>query len=166
MYLYQGEELGLPEVTDLPDESRQDPAWHRSGGTDGLRDGCRVPIPWSGDSPSYGFGPGSASWLPQPTEWAQLSIESEQGVDGSTLEMYREALSVRRGSSAMGEGPMDWLTDSLDVLAIRRTGADGAVISVINLTDQRGSAAGGVGNGRPGRLGPGRRRAVHRYRRE
>jgi alpha-glucosidase len=76
MYVYQGEELGLPEAVDLPDDARQDPAWHRSGGTDGFRDGCRVPIPWAGDSPSYGFGPGSASWLPQPPEWAGLSVES------------------------------------------------------------------------------------------
>ncbi len=137
MYVYQGEELGLPEVTDLPDEARQDPAWHRSGGRDGFRDGCRVPIPWAGDSPSYGFGPGSASWLPQPAEWARLSVDSERGVEGSTLEMYREALRQRRDSSAMGEGPMEWLTESSDLLAIRRTGTDGAtVISAINLTDR------------------------------
>ncbi len=97
MYLYQGEELGLPEVTDLDPAARQDPAWHRSGGTDGFRDGCRVPIPWSGSSPSFGFGPGAASWLPQPPEWAELSVESETGVAGSTLELYRSALRVAAG---------------------------------------------------------------------
>ncbi|MBK9740323.1 MAG: glycoside hydrolase family 13 protein [Actinobacteria bacterium] len=137
MYIYQGEELGLPEVTDLAPEVRQDPAWHRSGGTDGTRDGCRVPIPWSGDSPSYGFGAGSASWLPQPTSWAGLSVEAERGVDGSTLELYREALRVRRVEEALGEGPFTWLDHSAEVLAARRTGAEGSsVVSIVNLSDE------------------------------
>ena len=136
MYLYQGEELGLPEVTDLPPEARQDPAWHRSGGTDGTRDGCRVPIPWSGDSPSYGFGPGSESWLPQPPVWADLSVERERGVDGSTWEMYRQALALRRAEPALGEGPLEWLDHDGDVLVIRRTSPDGSsVVAVLNLTD-------------------------------
>jgi alpha-glucosidase len=134
MYLYQGEELGLPEVTDLPDAARQDPAWHRSGGTDGLRDGCRVPIPWSGDAPSFGFGPDRESWLPQPDDWAALSVTSELGVEGSTLEMYRLALRLRRASSSLGEGPLEWLDAPDEVLAIRRTAPDGsATIAVINL---------------------------------
>jgi alpha-glucosidase len=136
MYVYQGEELGLPEVTDLPDEARQDPAWHRSGGTDGLRDGCRVPIPWSGEAPSYGFGPGTESWLPQPDDWADMSVATERGVEGSTLEMYREALRIRRASPTLGEGPLEWMDAPEGVLAIRRTAPDGsATIAVINLGD-------------------------------
>ena len=136
MYLYQGEELGLPEVADLPDDARQDPAWHRSGGIDGLRDGCRVPIPWSGDAPSYGFGPGDASWLPQPDDWAGLSVESERGIEGSTLELYRQALRIRRESPSLGEGPLEWLDAPEGVLAIRRTAPDGsATTAVINLGD-------------------------------
>ena len=136
MYLYQGEELGLPEVTDLADEVRQDPAWLRSGGTDGTRDGGRVPIPWSGDAPSYGFGPGAASWLPQPAEWADLSVERERGVEGSTWEMYRAALSVRRAVGALGEGPLEWLDHMGGVLAIRRV-AEGSppVVALINLNN-------------------------------
>lgn len=134
MYVYQGEELGLPEVSDLPDSARQDPAWHRSGGTDGLRDGCRVPIPWSGDEPSYGFGPGSQSWLPQPAEWADLSVARQQGVDGSTWNFYQDALRVRRAESALGEGPLEWLGHMGDVLAMRRPAADGSsVVAIINL---------------------------------
>ena len=78
-YVYQGEELGLPEVTDLPDEVRQDPAFFRAAsGQDGFRDGCRVPIPWSGEAPPYGFGAGG-SWLPQPDGWAELSVEAQTG---------------------------------------------------------------------------------------
>ena len=136
MYLYQGEELGLFEVTDLDPSVRQDPAWHRSGGTDGTRDGCRVPIPWSGDSPSYGFNSGSVSWLPQPTGWAELSVEAERGVEGSTLEFYRSALRIRRAEPSLGEGPLEWLDHSDDVLAVRRPAADGtSVVSVVNMTD-------------------------------
>jgi alpha-glucosidase len=136
MYIYQGEELGLPEVTDLADEVRQDPAWRRSGGTDGLRDGCRVPIPWSGDSPSFGFGPGAASWLPQPAEWADLSVDRGRGVDGSTLELYREALRIRRADPALGEGPLSWLDGSDAVLAFRRNAPNGsATTCVLNLAD-------------------------------
>ncbi len=136
MYLYQGEELGLPEVTDLPDAARQDPAWHRSGGTDGLRDGCRVPIPWSGDAPSYGFGPGAESWLPLPDEWAGLSVASELGVEGSTLEMYRQALRLRRTSPSLGEGPLEWLDAPEGLLAMRRAAPDGSgTIVAINLSD-------------------------------
>ena len=134
MYIYQGEELGLPEVVDLPDEARQDPAWLRSGGTDGTRDGCRVPIPWSGDAASYGFGPGGESWLPQPVDWTDLSVEAERGVAGSTLELYREALRIRRADPSLGEGTLTWLASADDVLAIRRGAPDGAV-SVMNLTD-------------------------------
>ncbi|XVV12290.1 glycoside hydrolase family 13 protein [Actinoplanes sp. CA-131856] len=96
-YLYQGEELGLPEVIDLPPEVRQDPAFHRATGQDGYRDGCRVPLPWSGTSAPYGFGPeGGPSWLPQPDAWATLSVEAQDGVAGSTLTLYRDALALRR----------------------------------------------------------------------
>ncbi|MEU7907715.1 glycoside hydrolase family 13 protein [Actinoplanes sp. NPDC049118] len=102
-YLYQGEELGLPEVVDLPPEVRQDPAFHRANGQDGYRDGCRVPIPWDGDRTPYGFGPPDGpSWLPQPESWAQLSVAAQQGRPGSTLELYRAALALRHSDPALG----------------------------------------------------------------
>lgn len=93
-YLYQGEELGLPEVADLPDELREDPS-HKRAGVPG-RDGCRVPIPWVQDAPAFGFSPTGQSWLPQPEEFGPLAVDQQQGVDGSVLEMYREALRLRR----------------------------------------------------------------------
>ncbi|MFE1971691.1 glycoside hydrolase family 13 protein [Streptomyces hygroscopicus] len=102
-YLYQGEELGLPDVTDLPDEVRQDPSFFRAQGQDGFRDGCRVPIPWTRTGPSYGFGDGG-SWLPQPDAWGELSVEAQTGVPDSTLEMYRRALAVRRELPGLGAG--------------------------------------------------------------
>jgi alpha-glucosidase len=93
-YLYQGEELGLEEVTVSPDDW-QDPAALRTG--EPGRDGCRVPIPWSGATAPYGFGPGADQpWIPQPDDWAPLSVEEQWGRAGSTLEFYREALRARR----------------------------------------------------------------------
>lgn len=119
-YIYQGEELGLPDVVDLSDEVRQDPAYFRGAGQDGFRDGCRVPIPWTREGSSYGFGAGG-SWLPQPSEWADLSVEAQTGDPGSTLELYRSALAVRRAQPDLGAGDaVEWLRAPEGVLAFRR----------------------------------------------
>ncbi|MFC5724076.1 alpha-amylase family glycosyl hydrolase [Streptomyces gamaensis] len=120
-YLYQGEELGLPEVADLPDEVRQDPAFFRGDGQDGTRDGCRVPIPWSGERAPYGFGPGG-SWLPQPAHWRELSVAAQSGDPRSTLELYRSALALRRRLPGLGDGRMSWLDAPPGVLALSRPG--------------------------------------------
>jgi alpha-glucosidase len=101
-YLYQGEELGLPEVADLPDGVLQDPVRLRSAGVRKGRDGCRVPMPWTTGGPSYGFGAG-ASWLPQPASFAALSVEAQAEDQDSTLNLYRRALRLRRAVGAAGE---------------------------------------------------------------
>ncbi|MGW0546388.1 glycoside hydrolase family 13 protein [Streptomyces altiplanensis] len=123
-YLYQGEELGLPEVTDLPDAVRQDPSFFRSDGQDGLRDGCRVPMPWSGDAPPYGFSPESAapSWLPQPDTWKDLTVEAQTGDPHSTLELYRSALALRRELPGLGDGPITWRQAPDGLLVFGRPG--------------------------------------------
>ncbi|MEU5900464.1 MULTISPECIES: glycoside hydrolase family 13 protein [Streptomyces] len=121
-YLYQGEELGLPDVTDLPDEVRQDPSFLRAAGQDGFRDGCRVPIPWTTEGSSYGFGTGG-SWLPQPEGWGELSVQAQTGDPGSTLELYRSALAVRRAEAGLGAGgTVEWLDAPDGVLAFAREG--------------------------------------------
>ncbi|MBO9579224.1 MAG: DUF3459 domain-containing protein, partial [Microbacteriaceae bacterium] len=107
-YLYQGEELGLPEVIELPDSARQDPTWFRTNGRKYGRDGCRVPLPWEPDAPAYGFSPSGASWLPQPDDWSALSRAAQEGVPGSTLSMYENALRLRR-DERLGSGSVDWL---------------------------------------------------------
>lgn len=94
VYLYQGEELGLPEVWDLPPEVLDDPVWENSGHQQKGRDGCRVPLPWTIEGPSFGFGADSA-WLPQPPEFGALSAEAQAADDDSTLSMYRRALALR-----------------------------------------------------------------------
>ena len=106
-YMYQGEELGLPEAVDIPGEARQDPTWHRTQGERYGRDGCRVPLPWEADSPAFGFSTTGDSWLPQPREWRALARDAQRGVEGSTLEMYRAALRVRR-ESGLGTGTVTW----------------------------------------------------------
>ena len=134
-YVYQGEELGLPDVVDLPEEVLADPIWERSGHTQRGRDGCRVPIPWTEDGPSFGFGTG-APWLPQPPAFGGLSVAAEQGVKGSTLELYRRALRCRRELAvAEAATPVDWLPSPDGSLVFRRQTVDGAtVVCVVALT--------------------------------
>jgi alpha-glucosidase len=116
-YLYQGEELGLEDV-DVAPAHRQDPSWFRTGKPG--RDGCRVPIPWSGDRPPYGFGPGSEQpWIPQPLDWARLTVEAQQADPESTLAFYRRALVARR-EYAVGSGHEVTVDVSGDVLTLRR----------------------------------------------
>ncbi|HLT10154.1 MAG TPA: alpha-amylase family glycosyl hydrolase [Micromonosporaceae bacterium] len=138
-YLYQGEELGLPEVFDLPDECREDPVFVRSGGAELGRDGCRVPLPWSGSSPPYGFGPaGSTPWLPQPESWAVLSVAAQADDPSSTLNLYRRALRLRRerlGGRGVKPGRVEWHSAPgdahLDFSHIREDGT--GVRCVVNL---------------------------------
>jgi alpha-glucosidase len=133
VYLYQGEELGLPEVFDLPAQARQDPIFSRTGGAELGRDGCRVPLPWSGTESPYGFGPdGSIPWLPQPDAWAALSVQAQHDDPQSTLTLYRRALRLRREMDALGDGQVRWLSEpGDDVLAFERPGTP-AVVCVLN----------------------------------
>ena len=128
-YVYQGEELGLPEVTDLPDALRQDPSFAMTGGTNGFRDGCRVPIPWTRSGPSLGFGPGEP-WLPQPGDWAGWSVEAQTGDPASMLELYRSAIRIRRTEPALGSGSMRWLPAPNDALVFAR---DPDLVVAVNL---------------------------------
>jgi len=130
-YLYQGEELGLPEHTTMPNDVRQDPAHFRTQGAEAGRDGCRVPLPWSADEPGLGFGPTGRTWLPQPESYARYAADVQAGVEGSTLELYRSALAVRQ-AERLGFGALSWLAgweDSADVVAFR----NGDVVVVANL---------------------------------
>jgi len=121
-YMYQGEELGLPEVIELPDEFREDPTFHRTGGERYGRDGCRVPIPWDADRPAYGFSPSGESWLPQPDDWHDLARSAQEGRAGSTLELYRATLRLR-AERGLGGGSVEWLPGfGADVVAFRNRG--------------------------------------------
>ncbi|OIK07852.1 glycoside hydrolase family 13 protein [Streptomyces monashensis] len=133
-YIYQGEELGLPEVEDLPESVLQDPVWERSGHTERGRDGCRVPLPWSGHAAPYGFSPEgtqAAPWLPQPADWAERSVTAQTGDASSMLELYRSALRIRREQPALGDGTLTWLDAPTAVLAFRR---EPGFVCVVNLS--------------------------------
>jgi alpha-glucosidase len=121
-YVYQGEELGLPQVTDLPDEVLQDPTFVRSGGAERGRDGCRVPMPWSGRRPPFGFasGAGADPWLPQPQAWASLTVERQDADPASMLSLYRDALRLRKRLLKGGARPLAWLEAGEGVLAFTR----------------------------------------------
>jgi alpha-glucosidase len=120
-YLFEGEELGLPEHTTLPAMSRQDPAFRRTGGVEAGRDGCRIPLPWVAALPGYGFGPTGATWLPQPAAFERLSVDRQDGAAGSTLEFYRAALALRR-SLRLGNGDLTWKLATSDVLHFTNSG--------------------------------------------
>jgi alpha-glucosidase len=122
MYVYQGEELGLPEVEDIPDERRQDPMWFRSGGRDPGRDGCRIPIPWSGERPPYGFSDEDAErpWLDPPEGWASLTVARQSSDSGSMLALYRDGLRLRRRAPWGDEDTLQWLPYGESVLAFSR----------------------------------------------
>jgi alpha-glucosidase len=107
-YIYQGEELGLPEHTTLENKYRQDPTFFRTNGQRVGRDGCRVPIPWEHDKPSFGFGSSGQSWLPQPDKFAEYARDVQKGVAGSTLELYKKLLRFRKELS-LGLGDFHWL---------------------------------------------------------
>lgn len=118
-YLYQGEELGLPEAMEIPDEFRQDPTWFRTEGKRYGRDGCRVPLPWEAEAPAFGFNETGLSWLPQPTEWATYARDVEEVDPGSTLALYKRLLAARR-EHGFGAGSLVWEDAGADTVAFRR----------------------------------------------
>lgn len=127
MFLYNGEELGLPNV-DLPDEVLQDPVWERSGHTERGRDGCRVPVPWSGDAPPFDFSSNPDTWLPMPAEWASLTVERQLAEPDSTLAFFRTILQLRRERFHFTEYDVEWLQLRDDALAF----VSGGVLCVLN----------------------------------
>lgn len=134
-YMYQGEELGLQEVEDLPDELLEDPTWVRSNHTVRGRDGCRVPIPWSGTESPFGFGVDATPWLPQPADWAELTADKEDADPNSLLNLYRAILAERKANPALGEGTgtLTWDDAPKGVLSFTR---EPGFRCVVNLSEQ------------------------------
>jgi alpha-glucosidase len=122
LYVYQGEELGLPEVEDIPHDLRRDPMWIRSGGLDPGRDGCRVPIPWAGTERPYAFSSDGSSvpWLEQPDDWARLTVAAESADPSSMLSLYRAGLRLRREAPWDGGAELRWLPSDETVIAFAR----------------------------------------------
>jgi alpha-glucosidase len=127
VFVYNGEELGLPNV-ELPDEALQDPVWARSGYSERGRDGCRVPIPWSGDAPPFGFSESTAAWLPMPPEWAAVTVAAQEHDPDSTLGLFRRAIELRHERQSIG-GAVEFLDSPPDVVILR---GDDGVTCVLN----------------------------------
>lgn len=127
VFVYNGEELDLPNVT-LPDAVLQDPVWERSGHTERGRDGCRVPMPWSGSAPPFGFSTNPRTWLPMPADWEPLTVDRQQRDPASTLALYQRALELRSSRPEFDEDRIHWLSAPDGVLAFRR----GGLVCVLN----------------------------------
>ncbi len=127
VFVYNGEELGLPNV-DLPDEVLQDPVWERSGHTERGRDACRVPMPWSGSAPPFGFSANPDTWLPIPPQWESLTVARQEADPDSTLSFFRSVLHLRRSAFHFTENDVEWLQLGADVLAF----FSGGVLCVLN----------------------------------
>jgi len=127
-YVYQGDELGLPEVWDLDESVLEDPVWTLSGHSRKGRDGCRVPLPWDETGPSFGFG-ASGPWLPQPPWWGSMSVEAQERDADSTLHLHRAAISIRNDFLRDDE-VIEWLDFGPDAVAFRR---GSGLVSITNL---------------------------------
>ena len=139
VYLYNGEELGLPNV-ELPDWAIQDPKYFRSGGEIRGRDGCRVPLPWEGTEPPFGFSESTSTWLPMPQEWAKLTVERQLEDADSTLSLYRQAIELRKTHPAFAGAELEWYGAPAGCFAYRRKG--GGLVCVLNTSETRRAAAG------------------------
>ncbi|GAB2694365.1 alpha-amylase family glycosyl hydrolase [Nocardia thraciensis] len=132
VFVYNGSELGLPDVDDLPDEVLQDPAWERSGHTERGRDGCRVPLPWEGQRPPFGFTTGTP-WLPIPPEWSDHTVEAQLERLDSTLSLYRAAIDLRAERAEFAGDELDWYGSPPGCLAFRRSGG---LVCALNASDE------------------------------
>ncbi|NMI01459.1 glycoside hydrolase family 13 protein [Pseudonocardia acidicola] len=131
VYVYNGEELGLPDV-ELPDWALQDPVWERSGRTERGRDGCRVPIPWEGEGPGFGFTSGEP-WLPMPAEWSALTAATQLEDPESTLSLFRRALELRHDHPGFRGSGIEWFGAPPGCLAFRRSGS--TLVCALNTSD-------------------------------
>jgi len=132
-YIYQGEELGLPESMEVPNELREDPVYLRTGHKELGRDGCRIPLPWTHDAPGLGFGPSEKVWLPQPEAYAALAADQQADAEGSTLDLYTRLLHLRR-ERELGLGSLREIGGlGEDVVAYLNTGKDDAYPTLVLL---------------------------------
>lgn len=127
VFLYQGEELGLPEVTDIPVERLQDPIWKMSGNKERGRDGCRVPLPWNiSEKGAFGFSANleissEQSWLPQPVNWGDFSAERQENSRNSMLHLYRNAIGIRGTNLSLKSSYFQWEDSSFGSFAFTRS---------------------------------------------
>ncbi|HKP40101.1 glycoside hydrolase family 13 protein [Mycobacterium sp.] len=118
VFVYYGEELGLPNVV-LPDEALRDPVWERSGREVRGRDGCRIPMPWEGSAPPFGFSDNPDTWLPMPAEWTTLTVETQEDDPESTLSLFRKAIELRHCRADFNDASVEFLDGAPDLVTFR-----------------------------------------------
>ncbi|GAC49754.1 alpha-amylase family glycosyl hydrolase [Gordonia aichiensis] len=133
IFIYNGAELGLPNA-DLPDDALQDPVWERSGHTERGRDASRVPLPWEGSEPPFGFSTNPQTWLPIPESWAQFTVEHELEDVDSTLSLYRTAIELRYERDEFAGDGVEWYGAPAGCLAFRRS--EGHLVCALNTTSE------------------------------
>ncbi|ONM46328.1 alpha-amylase [Nocardia donostiensis] len=133
VFVYNGAELGLPNVDDLPEEVLQDPVWERSGHTERGRDGCRVPMPWSGSAPPFDFTTAPQSWLPIPPEWAESTAEKQLVQSDSMFALYRTAIALRRTRPEFHGTGLQWEQAAPGCLVLLRPGG---LVCVLNTSGE------------------------------
>ena len=132
VYIYNGQELGLPNVDDLPEDVLQDPVWEKSGRTNRGRDNCRIPMPWTVEPASFGFSGGATTWLPMPPNWGRYAVSAQEADSASMLAMYRQALALRKEHAPLGRGDLTWVDAPADVVHFRLEHAGQQVDVVLN----------------------------------
>ncbi|MGW0451891.1 glycoside hydrolase family 13 protein [Gordonia sputi] len=133
IFIYNGAELGLPNA-DLPDDALQDPVWERSGHTERGRDASRVPLPWEGSEPPFGFSTNPQTWLPIPESWAEFTVEAELEDMNSTLSLYRTAIELRYEREEFAGDDIEWYGAPAGCLAFRRS--EGHLVCALNTTSE------------------------------
>jgi alpha-glucosidase len=128
VFVYNGEELGLPNV-DLPDAALRDPVWERSGHTRRGRDAARVPVPWNGDAPPFGFSDNPDTWLPLPAQWAALTVQRQRADPDSTLSLFRQAIALRHSRTEFRGTTIEWLDSPADTVVLR---LDSGLVCALN----------------------------------
>lgn len=129
-FIYNGAELGLPSDYSIPHDRLTDPTWERTDHAEMGRDHCRVPLPWSGDQPPYGFSDSDATWLPMSETWLGLTVEAQNADPGSTLALYRDAIRIRHSWPAPATPAVHWTSGLDGCLEFRRE--DGPIVCMIN----------------------------------
>lgn len=132
-FVYAGAELGLPSDYSIPHDRLTDPTWERTAHAELGRDHCRVPIPWEGTAPPYGFSATTDTWLPMPGTWAHLTVDAQLDDPASTLSLYRAAIDLRQSWPGGLDTAVEWYGAPTGCLAFRRS--DG-VVCALNASDR------------------------------
>ena len=135
VYIYNGQELGLPNVDDLPEDALQDPVWEKSGHTHRGRDNCRIPMPWHSDEVSYGFSASAHTWLPMPKNWGHFAVSAQRVDSHSMLALYRNAIALRSTSRTLGRGSISWCDAPTGIVHLRIQAEGSCVDVVVNASE-------------------------------